>query len=78
MQQDFTELQFIEGNQSIEIHSLGPNLRISHDWIWAQPLGNQAQAIRVFPRKRGLYYRLKYSSAAWIFYFSSLNTLHVS
>ena len=29
---DFTELQFIWGNQSIEINSLGPNLWISHDW----------------------------------------------
>ena len=27
-----TELQFIQGNQSIEINELGPNLWISHDW----------------------------------------------
>ena len=34
---DFTELQFIEGNQSIEINSLGPNLWILHDWAGVQP-----------------------------------------
>jgi hypothetical protein len=28
----FTELQIIKGNQSFEIHSLGPNLWISIDW----------------------------------------------
>ena len=33
----FTELEFIYGNQSIEIHSLGPNLWISHDWAGVQP-----------------------------------------
>ena len=32
-----TELQFIQGNQSIEMISLGPNLWISHDWAGAQP-----------------------------------------
>ena len=34
---DFTELQFIWGNQSIETHSLGPNLWISHDWEYRYP-----------------------------------------
>jgi hypothetical protein len=33
----FKELPFIEGNQSIEINKLGPNLWISHDWAEAQP-----------------------------------------
>ena len=28
------------GNQSIEIHSLGPNLWISHDWAGAQSWGS--------------------------------------
>ena len=28
----YTELQFIEENQSFEIHLLGPNLWISPDW----------------------------------------------
>jgi hypothetical protein len=36
---DFTELQFIEGNHSILINSLGPNLWISHDWEGAKPGG---------------------------------------
>ena len=31
------ELQFIEGNQSTEINSLGPNLWISNDCVGAQP-----------------------------------------
>ena len=30
-------LRFIEGNQSIEINSLGPNIWISHDWAGAHP-----------------------------------------
>ena len=30
--QDFTELQLMYGNQSIEMYSLAPNLWISHDW----------------------------------------------
>jgi hypothetical protein len=29
---DFTKLQFIKGNKSIELNSLGHNLWISHDW----------------------------------------------
>jgi hypothetical protein len=29
---DFTELQFVRGNQSIETNSLGPNQWISHYW----------------------------------------------
>ena len=43
----FTELQFIEGNQSIENHSLGPHVWNSHDWAKAHPLGSQAQPVRL-------------------------------
>ena len=35
---NFTELQFIYGHQSVEIYSLGPNLWISHDWAGLLPL----------------------------------------
>ena len=34
---DFTELQFISGNHSIEINKLGSNLWILHDWAGKQP-----------------------------------------
>jgi hypothetical protein len=45
----FTELQFISGNQSIEINTFGPNLWILHDLAGAQPrvgLGSQVQLLR--------------------------------
>jgi hypothetical protein len=32
---DFYELQFIKGNQLIEINALGPNLWISHEWEYS-------------------------------------------
>ena len=48
---DFTELQFISGNPSIEINSLGPNLWISCDWEYRYAYSHRKKKVWAWIRK---------------------------